>query len=64
MKTRENFEDFFKSIPEQISSPLTDKVSDEESNSGISDGFSDITCSDHANDNSPLLHSKEVYSQH
>ena len=64
MKTRENFEDFFKSIPEQTSSPLTDEVSDEESNSGTSDRFSDITCSDHANDNSPLLHSKEVYSQH
>ena len=53
MKTRESFEDFFKSIPEQTSSLLTDEVSDE-------DRLNNITFSDHANDNSPLLHSKEV----
>ena len=60
MKTRESFEDFFKSIPEQTSSLLTDQVSDEESNDGTSDRLNNITFSDHANDNSPLLHSKEV----
>ena len=60
MKTRESFEDFFKSIPEQTSSLLTDQVSDEESNDGTSDRLNNITFSDHANDNSPLLYSKEV----
>ena len=60
MKTRENFEDFFKSIPEQTSSPLTDDVSDEESNSGTSDRLNNITSLDHANDNLPLLYSREV----
>ena len=60
MKTREIFEDFFKSIQEQTSSSLTEEVSDEESNSGTSDQLNNITSSDHANDSSPLLYSKEV----
>ena len=60
MKTKESFEGFFKSIQEQTSSSLTEEVSDEESNSGTSDQLNNITSSDHANDSSPLLYSKEV----